>query len=239
MQVQQEVWTLQPRACALLPIQYSMYGAAQHRMQGSTVSMLLVLLQAPHPPHRARSLQRSPDFWRFRAQGAAWTAGQLWAGRWCLWIPTRAPGYLHHPPHLRVRNIRPCGDWCGATGWSCHAAAHRDSSLWLVAHLRSVMASACIPQSAQSAHDRACASRGASGEACSCVKLLTADAQAKSSAPNGAANGTASKAKAGKVVFGATGNRLLDKQQANSSAKPPVRKPEVGLLQVTFPRVCL
>ncbi|CAL5227295.1 g10230 [Coccomyxa viridis] len=53
-----------------------------------------------------------------------------------------------------------------------------------------------------------------------------ADAQAKSSAPNGTANGTASKAKAGKVVFGPTGNRLLDKQQANTAAKPPAPKPE-------------
>ena len=59
--------------------------------------------------------------------------------------------------------------------------------------------------------------------------MLIADAQAKSSAPNGTANGTASKAKAGKVVFGATGNRLLDKQQASSAAKPPVPKPEVAL----------
>ena len=71
------------------------------------------------------------------------------------------------------------------------------------------------------------------------MELLIADAQAKSSATNGTANGTTSKAKAGKVVFGATGNRLLDKQQANSAAKPPVPKPEVGLPQVTFPGVYL
>lgn len=64
------------------------------------------------------------------------------------------------------------------------------------------------------------------------MEVLTADAQAKSSAPNGTANGTASKAKAGKVVFGATGNRLLDKQQANNTAKPPVPKPEVTVLNV-------
>ena len=57
--------------------------------------------------------------------------------------------------------------------------------------------------------------------------VLLADAQAKSSAAAGTANGTGSKAKAGKVVFGATGNRLLDKQQADKAAKPPAPKPEV------------
>ena len=56
--------------------------------------------------------------------------------------------------------------------------------------------------------------------------MLLPDAQAKSAAP--AANGTASKAKAGKVVFGNTGNRLLDKQQAKGAAKAPVPEPEVG-----------
>ena len=59
------------------------------------------------------------------------------------------------------------------------------------------------------------------------LSVLLADAQAKSSAPAGTANGTGSKAKAGKVVFGATGNRLLDKQQADKAAKPPAPKPEV------------
>ena len=62
--------------------------------------------------------------------------------------------------------------------------------------------------------------------------VLLADAQAKSSAAAGTANGTGSKAKAGKVVFGATGNRLLDKQQANNAAKAPAPKPEVTLLYI-------
>ncbi|CAK0756728.1 hypothetical protein CVIRNUC_002480 [Coccomyxa viridis] len=58
------------------------------------------------------------------------------------------------------------------------------------------------------------------------VPALPADSQAKPSAAGATANGTAGKAKAGKVVFGATGNRLLDKQQASNGAKPPASKPE-------------
>ena len=65
--------------------------------------------------------------------------------------------------------------------------------------------------------------------------VLLADAQAKSSAAAGTANGTGSKAKAGKVVFGATGNRLLDKQQADKAAKPPAPKPEVLYVFTFYP----
>lgn len=67
------------------------------------------------------------------------------------------------------------------------------------------------------------------GQEFSQLVVRVADAQAKSSAPAGTANGTASKAKAGKVVFGATGNRLLDKQQATNSAKPPAPNAEVSI----------
>lgn len=69
--------------------------------------------------------------------------------------------------------------------------------------------------------------------------VLLADAQAKSSAAAGTANGTGSKAKAGKVVFGATGNRLLDKQQADKAAKPAAPKPEVlPRIRNSTPRFC-
>ena len=71
---------------------------------------------------------------------------------------------------------------------------------------------------------------GSAEEKCSdliCVYMHITDSQAKPSAAGATANGTAGKAKAGKVVFGATGNRLLDKQQANNGAKPPASKPEV------------
>ncbi len=39
-------------------------------------------------------------------------------------------------------------------------------------------------------------------------------------------------------MFGPTGNRLLDKQQANTAAKPPAPKPEVGLVERTTFGVC-
>lgn len=217
---------------------YSIGGSFNHQASVVVASLRALFARQGRRLHRLRQRRnrRSRGFWRSLARGGGWMAGPpSGAPRSLLSPPLASANRRHQPPVTHCRPIPskrlPVMGHVHSNTPSLQGAQPLVSS---AVECCSAMLFARSEPSIGRAFGRTLMAW--SGKACCrmqharltvVVAARAAAAAGAAGAANGAEPGNRPGQKSGKVVFGSTGNRLLDKKLATEKPKPPAPKPEV------------